>query len=332
MKRATFLAQRKPAWQNFEKSLRRVESVNQRRLSSEEVLAFSRQLREVAHDLEQVRTRDWGLDLEEYLNRLLARGHDYFHAPRAGTWHTIGQFLFMEFPRIFRTWWGYQLLAALLFFGPLIISWILIQNEPALAARFMSQEALDQYDMMYSSEDSASIDESAFSFDSWNDYGNERASMAGFYVQHNVGIALQCFARGILLGIGTIYTLLFNGISIGATAGYVLSLGHADRFLGFVVSHGSFELTAIAIAGGAGLLVGDAALHPGQLSRWSALRLRGRDAGQLAVGAAFMLVVAALIEAFWSPAPIPSEYKFLVGGFLWFSVAMYLGWSGRQRA
>lgn len=334
MNRSRFLARRRPVWKSFETMLAGVEGGVARRLSATEAFLFSRHLRELAHDLELIRTRDWGLDLEEYLNRLLSRGHDYYHASRTGTWRVVGEFLLVDFPRVFRQWWIYQLVAAVLFFGPLAIGWALIQNEPSLASRVMPQEALDQYDMMYADvEESDDPDDAGGSmFDTWNEYGNERASMAGFYVQHNVGIALQCFGRGILLGIGTIYTLLFNGIAIGATAGYVLSLGHGDRFLSFVVSHGSFELTALVIAGAAGMVIGDAFLHPGEHSRWSALQRRGKDAGQLAVGAAFMLMVAALIEAFWSPAPIPAEYKFIVGGCLWLVVALYLGWAGRRAA
>jgi uncharacterized membrane protein SpoIIM required for sporulation len=150
-------------------------------------------------------------------------------------------------------------------------------------------------------------------------------------VQHNVGIALQCFARGLLLGVGTIHTLLFNGLTIGAVAGYVLAMGHSEKFLSFVVSHGSFELTAIAIAGAGGLVLGDALVHPGQRTRLEALRVRGLDAVQLAGGAAAMLVIAALIEAFWSPAPIPAMWKYSVGSALWMLVAVYLTLAGRQR-
>jgi len=127
------------------------------------------------------------------------------------------------------------------------------------------------------------------------------------------------------------YTLLFNGITIGAVAGYVLSLGHSEKFLSFIVSHGSFELTAIGIAGGAGLMLGDALIHPGQRTRIDALRVRGIQAVQIASGAAAMLVVAALIEAFWSPAPIPALVKYVVGGCLWVLVAVYLTFAGRQR-
>ena len=146
------------------------------------------------------------------------------------------------------------------------------------------------------------------------------------------GIALRAFAVGILMGGMTVYVLLSNGISIGATAGYLIALGHGRTFLAFVISHGSFELTAIAIAGGAGLMLGNAIVHPGQRTRVEAIRVQGLDAVKIAFGAAVMLFIAAGIEAFWSPAPIPAIFKYIVGATLWVVVYLYLFLAGRGQA
>ena len=72
-------------------------------------------------------------------------------------------------------------------------------------------------------------------------------------------------------------------------------------------------------------------IHPGQRTRIEALRVRGLQAVQIASGAAAMLVVAALIEAFWSPAPIPALVKYIVGACLWVLVAVYLTFAGKER-
>jgi uncharacterized membrane protein SpoIIM required for sporulation len=152
---------------------------------------------------------------------------------------------------------------------------------------------------------------------------------AGFYTQHNISIAFDCFGRGILLGVGTAYTLLYNGIAIGAIAGYLVGTNRHAKFLTFAISHGAFELVAIAIAGGAGLVLGHALLHPGRRSRLEALAERGREAIQLAAGAGGMLLIAAMIEAFWSPADIPDLLKVTVGILMWILVGVYLSLSGR---
>lgn len=341
MNKQRFLAQRQPAWRRFEKLI--AQRGSWKSMPAEEIGEFSRLLRELSHDLAIIRSRDWGQGLVTYLNNLVARGHHSFYRSHPARWSLVIDFLAREFPRMFRRNGAYCLVAAALFFVPLAATWVAVQTEPSIAMRLLPSEALEQYDQMYgprgekpaetTNEDNEKDRESEKSKEDSVEPGfdESRAAMAGFYVQHNVGIALQCFARGLLMGIGTIHTLLFNGLVIGAVAGYVLAMGHSEKFLSFVVSHGSFELTAIAIAGAGGLVLGDALVHPGQRTRLEALRVRGLEAVQLAGGAAAMLVIAALIEAFWSPAPIPAMWKYTVGSILWLLVAVYLGIAGRQR-
>lgn len=348
MNKQRFLKERRLAWKRFEQLIDRRKTGGRSRLTPEQIFEFSQLLREVSNDLATIRSRDWGQGLVNYLNPLVARGHNSFYRSTPASWARIFEFLAVGFPRLFRRNAGYFLVAAALFFVPLAAAWTAVQTDPTVALRIVPSEQLEMFDAMYGGESFAADDDDATDENNTDEkadtsgkpapdefdpagFGEERAAMAGFYVQHNVGIALQCFARGVLLGVGTISTLLFNGIFIGAIAGYVLSLGHTERFLSFVVSHGSFELTAIAVAGGAGLMLGDAFVHAGQRTRLESLRVRGIEAVQIAGGAAVMLVIAAFIEAFWSPAPIPAVVKYVVGGLLWLVVACYLGLSGVRR-
>lgn len=163
------------------------------------------------------------------------------------------------------------------------------------------------------------------------EFGRFFVPQVGFYVRNNVGIALRCFAVGIFFGALTVYVLLSNGIAIGAIGGYIVSQGHGEAFTSFVISHGSFELTAIAVAGGAGLMLGHALIHPGQRTRLESLRTMGSEAVQIAAGAAAMLVIAAVIEAFWSPSGVPSIWKYIAGTGLWLLVILYLALAGRGK-
>jgi uncharacterized membrane protein SpoIIM required for sporulation len=329
MNRRQYLKQRRAAWKQFESQLRSRSGISWKQQSAKEVSVFSRLLRELSNDLATIRSRDWGQSLVDYLNGLVARGHSRFYAAPPTNLAPIVRFLSAGFPQLFRRRIGYFLVAAALFFVPGGLAWGVIQLHPELAPRLIPPEQLEMFDAMYSSRESTEKEDE--DSPAWFEFGEERAAMAGFYVQHNVGIALQCFARGILFGVGTIYTLLFNGIFIGAVGGYVVSQGHGDRFLSFVISHGSFELTAIAVAGGAGLMLGNALVHPGNRTRLEALRVQGLEAVQIAGGAAVMLVIAALIEGFWSPAPIPAMLKYSVGFVLWIIVFLYLGFAGRGK-
>ena len=322
MNKRQFVKQRKPAWKRFEKLVNRSATS---KLRPKEAAQLSTLLRELSNDLAIVRSREWGQQLESYLNHLVGRGHNRFYrAPSGNLAHAI-RFATVDYPRLFRKHIMFFYTAAALFFVPLVISWAVVQFNPQLASRVLPNETLEQYDKMYDHDADESVsDESAIAA-----FADQRIGMAGFYVLNNVGIALRAFVSGILMGGITVYVLLSNGISIGATAGYMVAMGHGRTFTSFVISHGSFELTAIAISGGAGLMLGNAIVHPGQRTRKESLRVQGLDAVKIAFGAAVMLFIAAGIEAFWSPAPIPAIFKYIVGATLWVVVYLYLFVAGR---
>ena len=67
-------------------------------------------------------------------------------------------------------------------------------------------------------------------------------------------IAVSSNAAGLLFGLGSVLFLIFNGLIIGAICGHLTEIGYGQTFWSFVIGHGAFELTAIALAGAAGLL------------------------------------------------------------------------------
>jgi uncharacterized membrane protein SpoIIM required for sporulation len=320
MNKRRFVADRRQSWRRFGELVDKIDENTQAKLSPEEAADFSRLFREVCYDLALIQSRDWGHGMVGYLNGLVTRGHNCFYSAPPGNLAYIVRFFTTGFPRVFRKNIGYFFAACALFFLPLGISWAVVQADPSLAQRVVDAQSLERMAEMYSEEGPMEKQKD----NATGEFGEQRSAMAGFYVKNNVGIALQCFGRGILFGIGTAITLLYNGIVLGAISGYIISHGHGDRFLSFVISHGSFELTAIAVAGGAGLIMGDALVHPKERTRIESLRSRGGEAIQIACGAAVMLMIAALIEAFWSPSAAPSTLKYVIGTLLWVLVYLYL--------
>lgn len=154
--------------------------------------------------------------------------------------------------------------------------------------------------------------------------------MFGYYVMHNIGIAFQTFAAGLLFGLGSVFFLIYNGLIIGAISGHLTEIGYGQTFWSFVIGHGAFELTAITLAGAAGLQLGWALIAPGQLPRSESLRLAARKSVQMLCGVMVFLLIAAFIEAYWSSTTqIAPWVKYLVGAALWLMVAAYLTLAGR---
>ncbi len=321
MNKSRFLTERQPAWQRFEHFLIAIEGSQFTHLSEREVSEFSELFRAICYDLATVRSREWGSELERYLNDLVVRGHTSFYGSQPRRKGAALKFLTETFPRLFRQNIAYFWVALSLFAVPFAAAWIVVERNADLASRVLPKATLSQLEEMYSEEAEEARKESH----------SMESAMAGFYVRNNIGIAFRCFAMGIFFGLGTAYILVYNGLVLGTVSGYVIAGGQGERFLSFVVSHGSFELTAIVISGAAGLVLGHSLVAPGNLPRRQALRRRGLVAVQLALGAGAMLAVAALIEAFWSPSSASPMAKYLVGGALWSIVCLYLAAAGRTK-
>ncbi|MEI6540410.1 MAG: stage II sporulation protein M, partial [Planctomycetota bacterium] len=213
-------------------------------------------------------------------------------------------------------------LALALFLIPFLVSTLVGWQRPDVAEMIAGKEALEAASQNFGEELYADMDAK---------YAGQRSAMAGFYVKNNTGIAFQAYALGAFIGLGTCFILLSNGISIGMVTGYILSAGPptTENFFSFVISHGSFELTAIVISGGGGFVLAHGILFPGQRTRMDSLRHHGVESLKLALGAGAMLAIAAMLEGYFSPLPISAGIKYLVGSCLWLLVISYLSFAGR---
>jgi uncharacterized membrane protein SpoIIM required for sporulation len=136
----------------------------------------------------------------------------------------------------------------------------------------------------------------------------------------------------VLLGLGSAFFLVYNGLLIGAVGGLVSGAGHGLNLLTFTCGHSAFELSAIVISGGAGMVMGYALVETGGLTRWASVRRKARDLATLVLGAAFMLLIAAFIEGFWSPSGVPAPVKWGVAIVNVVMVSLYFTRAGRGRA
>jgi uncharacterized membrane protein SpoIIM required for sporulation len=284
----------------------------------------------VCADLAQAQTARYSAALVEYLLGLTASAHSVVYGPHAGSrlregnreqLASLRHAWLVAFPRAVRAHRRAMLLATALFFVPLVLAALFTLHEPAFAFRVVPEAMLRPLTEAYGR-----------GFGDGRDPG-EGVLMAGYYVYNNVGIALRCFALGIFAGLGSAFYLLQNGISIGAMLGYVASQGAGANIATFIVGHGSLELGAIVLSGGAGLSLGWSIVAPGDLTRVASLQKRARALVVVIGGASVMLAMAAFLEAFWSAESAPAGVKLAVGGTLFVLVLAYIlvaGGNGSQ--
>jgi len=264
--------------------------------------------------------RAYPMRLTQYLQSLTYRAHRLIYRRQDYGAARLRQLLLVDIPQCVRRHRRYLLAAVLLFAVPmLLVGWATYRN-PGFALRVMSAADLSMFKQMYSG-----VGELGRQRNAGGDW-----SMFGFYILNNISIAFQCFAAGIFACVVSACFLAFNGVYSGAVGGYLTREGLGTNFFSFVVTHSAFELTAICIAGAAGLRIGHALVVPGRRTRLESLRLAALDAVVMIYGAFGMLLVAAALEAFWSSAAwVAPGVKFGAGAAAWALVIAYFVWQGR---
>jgi uncharacterized membrane protein SpoIIM required for sporulation len=118
---------------------------------------------------------------------------------------------------------------------------------------------------------------------------------------------------------------------VGGVAALFAHASYGLDFWATIAPHGVIELSAIQIAGGAGLLLAGAIIAPGRLRRRDALVRSGRRAGTLVIGTAALLVVAGTIEGFVSPQRLSPEVRLAVGALTAVALLLYFTLAGRLK-
>jgi uncharacterized membrane protein SpoIIM required for sporulation len=326
MNQDSFSAKYQPQWQRFEQWLdsqdKRIPTA--KRPKFKDTTEIPHLYRQLCHHLALAQSRHYSAYLTDYLNQLVLRGHQYLYQSRVNSRYGFLRFIFDEFPNLIRARWKLFWIAALLFYGPFAGMVIAIQKSPDLVYSVLPPQQVSQYRQMYDPK-SEHIGRNRQSSDDF--------LMFGFYIKNNISIGFQTFAGGMLFGLGTLFYLIFNGLVTGAVTGHLIEIGYTKTFLAFIIGHGAFELTAIVIAGMAGMNLGLALISPGQLRRLDALKRASSDSMKMVYGVILMLVIAAFIEAFWSSkGALDPSIKFSVGAVLWSFVSLYLLFAGRRRA
>ncbi|MDB5130363.1 MAG: hypothetical protein JWR02_112 [Mucilaginibacter sp.] len=115
---------------------------------------------------------------------------------------------------------------------------------------------------------------------------------------NNIRVELFTFVMGVFLSVGSIYMIMYNGVMMGSFQYYLFSKGVGWQSVLVIWLHGTLEISAIIIAGGAGLVLGNSFLFPGTYKRLVSLKNGARDGLKIAMGLVPVFLTAAFIEGF----------------------------------
>ena len=322
---AQFVDTHRPKWDRLTLLLGRIEAGGLSQLSLDEAQEFGRLYRQASSDLLTARGRAASAELVEYLNALVARGYAQTYPGEPLRLRDLGRFVARGYPRLVRREWKVFAVAYALFFLGLGFGYVAMARDPAAAVVLVPAEHLhlDPDQRVEQANQGPGLT------------GDEQASFASFLFTHNIKVAFLAFALGLTLGAGTVVMLWYNGLMLGALAFVYQSKGHALWFWGWILPHGVNEITAISLAGAAGLVLARALLAPGARSPADALRAEAKTAGRLVLGTLPLFVVAGLTEGSFSQihsAALPDAVKLLFAAVMAALLTAYLGFAGREPA
>ncbi len=306
-----WIARREPNWKRLDTLLQQVDKKGIKALKASEIRELASLYRSTSADLARAKTNEVGYVLSQNLQQLTSRSYSQiYQGSHRQEWKAIWEFYRWRFPTVVQQTWGYIAVATAIFLVGVLVAWWYAWRDPAFMALIVPNDLItmvrDKHELWMGSI-----------------LGTEPLASSSIMI-NNISVSFKAIAGGITAGLLTIFILFFNGLMIGAVAALVGQNNLAYPFWAFVLPHGSLELPAIFLAGGAGLLIARGLVFPGQYRRVDALKFYGFQAAQLVFGIIPMLVIAGIIEGFFSPSPvIPSPLKYMMGMILLTLLVIY---------
>lgn len=290
-----FISANRESWERLAALLDRVDRSGLSSLAPAELEELARLYRRVAGHLSEARSAGLESQTVAYLNRLVTRAYARVYAGsrprRMNPWRLFA----VETPRTFRRRAPYIGVALAVTLMAATLSFSAVRSDERWAHPLSPGNAAHAWREFGADSERAG----EYFADTARALGGPEFS--AILMSNNIRVALNAFALGVTLGLGTLYVLIINGMMLGAFFGVGANADRLVMFAAVVAPHGVLELSAIFIAGGAGLIIGHALVDPGDLYRRDALRIAAADAVKLVLGTVPMFIVAGVIEGMVSP-------------------------------
>ncbi|NLF03656.1 MAG: stage II sporulation protein M [Actinomycetales bacterium] len=269
-----------------------------RRLTGAEADELVRLYQATATDLSQVRAAAPDPNTVTHLSQLLARSRVAISGAHEPSWRDVVRFLAVTLPAAFYRirWWTVGVMVGFLVIGTLA-GWYVWAHEDVLN-NFMDP-----------------VDQKEYVNNAFASYYDPGVGFAAMVWTNNAWIAAQCIGLGIS-GVWPVFVQVNNAVSVGAIGGMMAHHDALDVFLSLIAPHGMLELTAIWVAGAAGLRIFWTWLVPGPRPRSRALAEEGRALFTVAIGLVIVLGVSGLVEGFVTGSGLPSWLKITIGAIV----------------
>ena len=328
LKSYDFRREREATWTELDALVQRANRSGLDALTPDELLRLPVLYRATLSALSVARSITLDQNVLRYLESLGMRAYFCIYGGRASLASALWRFFAVEYPAAVRNAaWPILLSAAIMVLGA-IVGHVLTAANPDWYYSFVSESlangrgptstAEELRAVLYSGADSAVERLNAF---------------ASFLFTHNARIGMLCFALGFFFGVPTAILLFTTGLMLGAFTALYAAQDLLPELAAWLTIHGTTELLAVALCGGAGFVVASALIFPTRQSRLARLANRGRQAAKIVIGTVALFFAAALLEGFGRQLITDMTLRYLIGTTMlvyWLLYFLRVG-AGRDR-
>jgi uncharacterized membrane protein SpoIIM required for sporulation len=279
MKEIVFIERNSGRWKEFESIINSKTTVSPDKVSELFI--------QITDDLAYARTYYHGSQVVNYLNSLAITVHHKIYRNKKVKSNRFAEFWLVEYPlllKVNRRFINYSLIVFLLAFAIGLVS---AANDNNFTRLILG----DQYVNMTL--------ENIHKNDPLAVYKQTNSTGMFLYITiNNIKVAFTTAVFGIFFSVGTGFSLLYNGIMVGAFQYFFYQQGLLKESILTIYIHGTFELFSIVIAGAAGFMIGSGLMFPGTYSRYESFKRNVQQAIRILIGIVPLFVVAAFLEGF----------------------------------
>lgn len=321
-----FRREREATWTELDALVQRAGKRGLNALSPDELLRLPVLYRATLSALSVARGITLDLNVLLYLESLAMRAYFCIYGGRASLAGGLWRFFAYEYPSAVRqAVWPILFSAALMLLGG-IVGHVLTLGNPDWFYSFVSEGMAGGR-----GPTSTASDLRAVLYDGSDTVVEQLNLFASFLFTHNAKIGMLCFALGFFFGVPTALLLFTNGLMLGAFTALYATHGLSADLWAWLTIHGTTELLAVILCGGAGFVVAGALIFPTRLSRLATLAERGKQAAKIVIGTVVLFFVAALLEGFGRQLITDLTLRYLIGAVMLVYWTLYFCRSGVGR-
>ena len=280
MREPAFLKRNKEKWQAYEKQINDISNMS----PDDQAAIFT----ELTDDLAYARTFYPESKTATYINSLTVKVHQSIYKNKKERKNRIFDFWRVELPHLFYHHQKKLLISFIIFAVAIAIGSLSTVNDGTFVRLILGDFYVNMTLDNIEKGDPLAVYKSS----------REMNMFLGITI-NNVMVSFNTLMYGVLFAsIGTVYILFRNGVMVGAFFTFLIQEGVGKTAFLTVMIHGTLELSAIVIAGCAGLTVGNSILFPGTYSRLESFKRGAKNAIKISIGLVPIFVVAGFLESF----------------------------------